>query len=55
MYEKIKEEIKQDYYLQNFSNERQRFIAWYLRNIHLRDPNQTKYDITDGKDDKQID
>jgi len=55
VFEKIKREIKQDYYQQNFSNNGQRFIAWYLRNIHLRDQNQTKYDITDGKDDKQID
>jgi hypothetical protein len=55
MYDKINEEIKQDYYKQNFSNDGQRFVAWYLRNIHLRDPNQTKYDITDGEDDKQID
>ncbi len=55
MYEKIKEEIKQTYYQQNFSNDGQRFVAWYLRNIHLRDPNQAKYDITDGADDKQID
>jgi hypothetical protein len=55
IYEKIKEEIKQAYYQQNFDNDGQRFIAWYLRNIHLKDPNQTKYDITDGRDDKQID
>ncbi len=55
MYEKIKDEIKQGYYQQNFSNDGQRFVAWYLRNIHLRDLNQTKYDITDGADDKQID
>lgn len=55
MYEKIKKEISQDYYQQNFINNGQRFIAWYLRNIYLRDPIQTKYDITDGPDDKQID
>jgi len=55
MYEKIKEEIKQDYYTQNFPNDGQRFVAWYLRNIHLRDVNQTRDDITDGQDDKQID
>jgi len=55
MYKKIKEEIKQTYYQQNFSNDGQKFVAWYLRNIHLRDPNQAKYDITDGADDKQID
>lgn len=55
MYEKIKDETKQSYYQQNFSNDGQRFVAWYLRNIQLKDPNQTKYDITDGPDDKQID
>ncbi len=55
MYERIKEEIRQDYYQQNFINEGQRFVAWYLRSIYLRDPNQTKYDVTDGADDKQID
>lgn len=55
MYEKIKEEIQQEYYLHNFPNDGQRFVAWYLRNIHLRDMNQTKDDITDGADDKQID
>jgi len=55
MYGKIKNDIKQNYYQQNFNNDGQRFVAWYLRNIHLRDLNQTKYDITDGPDDKQID
>jgi AIPR protein len=55
MFEKIKEEIKQDYYAENFPNEGQRFVAWYLRNIHLRDIVQVKDDITDGPDDKQID
>ena len=55
MYNKIKKEISQDYYQQNFTNDGQRFIGWYLRNIYLRDPIQTKYDITDGPDDKQID
>ncbi len=55
MYAQITTDIKQDYYQQNFPNDGQRFIAWYLRNIHLRDPIQTKDDITDGADDKQID
>jgi len=55
MYQKIKNEISQDYYQQNFSNDGQRFVAWYLRNIHLQDTIQTKADITDGADDKQID
>lgn len=55
MYSRIKEDIAQDYYQQNFPNDGQRFVAWYLRNIHLRDPIQAKDDITDGPDDKQID
>lgn len=55
MYERIKEGIKQNYYQQNFPNDGQRFVAWYLRNIHLRNMNETKDDITDGADDKQID
>ena len=33
----IKTEIAQDYYQQNFSNDGQRFVAWYMRNIHLLD------------------
>lgn len=55
MYNRIKNEIKQDYYRQNFPNEGQRFVAWYLRNIYLKDMNETKDSITDGSDDKQID
>ncbi len=55
MFEQIKEEIKADYYQQNFPNDGQRFVAWYLRNIHLCDMNETRDDITDGADDKQID
>jgi len=55
MYNKILADIKEPYYIQNFDNDGQRFVAWYLRNIHLRDLNQTKDDITDGTDDKQID
>jgi hypothetical protein len=55
MYGRIKEDIQQEYYTQYFPNEGQRFVAWYLRNIHLRDMSETKDDITDGSDDKQID
>jgi hypothetical protein len=55
MYKQISDDIAQDYYQQNFSNDGQRFVAWYLRNIHLRDPIQARDDITDGADDKQID
>ena len=55
MYQKILGEIKEDYYQQNFPNEGQRFVAWYVHNIHLRDMNETKSDVTDGPNDKQID
>lgn len=55
MYKQITDDIRQDYYQQNFPNDGQRFVAWYLRNIHLRDPIQAHDDITDGADDKQID
>jgi hypothetical protein len=54
MYEKISNDIKESYY-KAYTNEGQRFVAWYLRNIHLRDMNEAKADITDGADDKQID
>lgn len=55
MYAQITNDISQEYYQQNFQNPGQRFVAWYLRNIHLRDPIQARDDITDGADDKQID
>jgi hypothetical protein len=51
----IKSEITQDFYVQNFSNDGQRFVAWYMRNIHLLDQRQTKDAVTDGANDKQID
>jgi hypothetical protein len=52
--EKIQQEIQQDFYKNNFPNDGQRFVAWYLRNIHLLDKNGTKEAITDGANDKQI-
>ena len=55
MYEKIKNDIAQDYYRQQFPNDGQRFVAWYVHNIHGRDMIETKEDVTDGPDDKQID
>jgi hypothetical protein len=55
MFDKIREEIGQSYYQQNFPNDGQRFVAWYLCNVHGRDKNEAKADITDGADDKQID
>lgn len=51
----IKNEIAQDYYKNNFPNDGQRFVAWYMRNIHLLDQRQAKNAITDGANDKQID
>jgi hypothetical protein len=55
MYKQISSDISQDYYQQYFANDGQRFVAWYLRNVHLRDPIQARDDVTDGADDKQID
>lgn len=53
--QKIMEEIKDDYYRKNYANDGQRFIAWYLRNIHNLDIVEAKECITDGAGDKQID
>ena len=54
--ERIRRDLKDDiYYAQNYENDGQRFVAWYLRNIYLRTPVQARKDITDGADDKQID
>lgn len=55
MIEKIENEIKSNYYINNYSNEGQRFVAWYLRNIYNLDENEAKYCITDGANDKQFD
>jgi hypothetical protein len=40
---------------QNFPNEGQQFLAWYLRNCYLRTAVQAKDDITDGPNDKEFD
>ena len=55
MHNKILSEISQEYYQQNYPNDGQRFVAWYLRNIHNLDTYETKDCITDGAGDKQID
>jgi len=56
VYDRIKQDIQKDnYYTQNFANDGERFLAWYLRNICLRTPVQARDDITDGQDDKAID
>lgn len=55
MYNKIAHDIQQEYYKNNYSNDGQRFVAWYLRNIHGLDIIETKDCITDSANDKQID
>jgi hypothetical protein len=55
MLEQIRKEIVDAYYQQHFPNDGQRFIAWYLRRVMLRDKIAAKDDITDGPNDKQID
>ncbi|MFA7239997.1 MAG: AIPR family protein [Sulfuricellaceae bacterium] len=55
MYGLIKNQITSSYFNQHFSNDGQRFVAWYLRNVLFRDMNETRDDITDGAGDKQID
>jgi hypothetical protein len=56
MLEQIRREISNDpYYQQNFANDGERFVAWYLRRVLLRDPIATRDDITDGQNDKQMD
>lgn len=55
MYSKIFHDIQQPYYQETYANDGQRFVAWYLRNIHGLDTIETKDCITDGANDKQID
>jgi hypothetical protein len=55
MYDLIKKQIAPGYFQERFSNDGQRFVAWYLRNVLFRDMNETRDDITDGSNDKQID
>lgn len=54
--DRIRTDLTNDpYYDQNFSNEGQQFLAWYLRSCYLRTAIQAKDDITDGKNDKEFD
>lgn len=56
MLDRIKREIAADpYYTQNYSNDGQRFVAWYLRRVLLLSLAEVRQAITDGPDDKQID
>lgn len=54
--DQINQEIQNStYYQQNFSNDGERFVAWYLRRVLCRDAVAARDDITDGQNDKQID
>lgn len=55
MYDKILSDISTDYYQCQYPHDGQRFVAWYLRNIHNLDTFEAKDCITDGAGDKQID
>lgn len=56
MYDRIHKEIGEDsFYRDNFPNDGQRFVAWYLHRVLLLDVHETKAAITDGQNDKQID
>src|ERR1035437_2962155 len=56
MYEQIQREVANDpYYQQNFPNDGQRFVAWHLRRVMLSPSIETRDDITDGADNKQMD
>lgn len=54
--ESIGRELREDpFYQQNFSNDGQKFVAWYLRRILLRSPSAIKFELTDSPNDKKID
>jgi hypothetical protein len=54
--ERIQRDIKADkFYEQQFANDGERFLAWYLRNVFLRTREQARAEITDGQNDKEID
>ena len=53
---RIRADIDKDpYYKDNFANDGERFLAWYLRNIYQRTAVEARQDITDGQNDKEID
>lgn len=53
---KIRDEISNNpFYQQNFSNDGQRFVAWYLRQVLLRPASAIKFELTDSPNDKKID
>jgi hypothetical protein len=53
---RIEDEISTDkFYLDHFSNDGFRFVAWYVRRILLQSPEAVKIDVVDGANDKKID
>ena len=56
MFERITSEIASNsFFRDNFPNDGQRFVAWYLHRVLLLDVHETRAAITDGQSDKQID
>ncbi len=55
IYDVIQKEIRSDYFQQKYVNDGQRFVAWYVQNVHARDNIEAREDVTDGQDDQQID
>jgi len=56
MYDQILQEIRTNaFYQDNFPDDGQCFVAWYLHRVLLMDVHETKAAITDGQNDKQSD
>ncbi len=56
MFDRITSEIASNsFYRDNFPNDGQRFVAWYLHRVLSLDVYETRAAITDGQSDKQID
>lgn len=56
MFDRITSEIaSSSFFRDNFANDGQRFVAWYLHRVLLLDVHETRAAITDGQNDKQID
>src|SRR2546421_3920864 len=56
MYARITADIRENpFFKDNFPNDGQRFVAWYLHRVLMLDVHETRAAITDGQNDKQID
>jgi hypothetical protein len=56
MFDRVTSEITSNsFFRENFPNDGQRFVAWYLHRVLLLDVHETRAAITDGQNDKQID